>query len=96
LALVAGLFSRVSAFGIGAVITVAALMAHLPNGSFMNWNGNQNGEGFEYHILMAAIAIAVVFQGGGKWAPDTVIHRELAGRDEKKPAINGAAVVAAR
>jgi putative oxidoreductase len=97
-ALVLGLGSRIAAFGIGTTISVAALTVALPNGFFMNWFGNQKGEGFEYHILMAAIAIAVVIQGGGKWALDSVIHRYLAGRATQsgapvqgKPAVTAAA-----
>jgi putative oxidoreductase len=80
LALVFGLLSRVAAFGIGTTITVAALTVGLPNGFFMNWFGNQKGEGIEYNILMAGIAAAVVIQGGGKWAIDSLIYRKLAGK----------------
>lgn len=80
IALVLGLASRVAAFGIGTTITVAALTVGLPNGFFMNWFGNQKGEGIEYHILMAAIAIAIVIQGSGKWALDSVIYRKLAAK----------------
>ena len=86
MALVLGFGSRVAAFGIGTTITVAALTVALPHGFVMNWFGNQKGEGFEYHILMAAIAIAVVIQGGGKWALDSVIHRKLAGRPSQDDA----------
>jgi putative oxidoreductase len=78
LALFFGLFSRVAAFGIGTTITVAALTVALPNGFFMNWFGNQKGEGVEYHILMAALAVGVMIQGGGKWALDSLIYRGLA------------------
>ncbi len=81
LALALGLFSRVAAFGIGTTISVAALTVALPNGFFMNWFGNQKGEGFEYHILMAAIALAVLIQGGGKWALDSLAYRKLAAGD---------------
>lgn len=72
-ALAFGFLSRVAAFGIGVTISVAALLVHLPNGFFMNWFGNQKGEGFEYHILMAAMAMAVVIQGGGKFSIDSWI-----------------------
>src|SRR5262249_9159430 len=51
LALVFGLLGRVAALGIMTNMTVAALMVHVPNGLFMNWFGNQKGEGFEYHIF---------------------------------------------
>lgn len=77
LALISGLFTRPAAFGIGAVMTVAALMVHLPNGFFMNWFGNQAGEGFEYHLLALAIAFALVLKGGGRWSLDGLIARSL-------------------
>ncbi|MDB6019328.1 MAG: DoxX family protein [Pedosphaera sp.] len=77
LALVFGLFSRVAAFGIGTVIAVAASTVALPNGFFMNWFGNQKGEGIEYHILMVVLAAGIVIQGGGQWAIDSLIHRRL-------------------
>ncbi len=73
LGLIAGLFTRIAAFGIGVMITVAAFMLHVQNGFFMNWFGNQKGEGFEYHILVAAIAVALVIRGGGKWSVDRAI-----------------------
>jgi putative oxidoreductase len=73
LGLIAGLFTRIAAFGIGVMITVAAFMLHVQNGFFMNWFGNQKGEGFEYHILVAAIAVALVIRGGGKWSVDQAL-----------------------
>lgn len=75
-----GLTSRIAAFGVGTTISVAALTMALPNGFFMNWFGNQKGEGFEYHLLMLAISIPLVIQGGGKWALDTLIYRKLSNR----------------
>jgi hypothetical protein len=38
---------------------------------------SQKGEGFEYHLLAIAIAIALVVRGGGKWALDTAIDHSL-------------------
>jgi putative oxidoreductase len=29
----------------------------------MNWFGNQAGEGFEYHLLVIGICVAVLLQG---------------------------------
>jgi putative oxidoreductase len=81
LALVFGLLSRVAAFGIGVTIAVAAVMVHLPHGFFMNWFGNQKGEGFEFHLLLVAMAAAVVIQGGGKWAVDSVLSRAWSRND---------------
>ena len=47
---------------------VAILMVHAANGFFMNWFGNQKGEGFEYHLLVIGIVIALVVQGAGRWS----------------------------
>ena len=77
LALVLGLFTRLAAFSIGITIAVAAFMVHFPNGFFMNWSGRQDGEGFEYHILVAAIALALMFKGGGRWTLDSLIAEKL-------------------
>jgi len=49
---------------------VAVYMLHWQNGFFMNWFGNQKGEGYEYHILVVAIALALMIKGGGKWSID--------------------------
>ncbi len=76
LGLITGLFTRIAAFGIGVEISIAALMLHVKNGFFMNWFGNQKGEGFEYHILVVAIAAALVIKGGGKWSLDRVLVRQ--------------------
>ncbi len=77
LALVLGLTTRLAAFGIGTTISVAALTVALPNGFFMNWFGNQKGEGVEYHLLMVALALVLIIQGGGAYALDSVIARTL-------------------
>ena len=77
IALVAGFFTRWSAFGIGLTMTGAALMAHAKNGFFMNWMGTQKGEGIEYFIPVVAIAVALMIKGGGTWALDSLIARKL-------------------
>src|SRR5215470_638205 len=51
LALLAGAFTRVAAAGVGAVMIGAVALTHAKAGFFMNWFGNQAGEGFEYHLL---------------------------------------------
>lgn len=73
LGLITGLLSRVSALGIAATMTVAIFMGHAANGFFMNWYGNQPGEGFEYHLLAIGLALVVLVQGGGKASLDGAI-----------------------
>jgi putative oxidoreductase len=70
IALVLGLGSRIAAAGIAINMAVAVWMVHLPNGFFMNWFGNQKGEGFEYHLLAIALALVVVIRGSGAWSLD--------------------------
>jgi putative oxidoreductase len=76
-ALVLGLLTRVAAFGIGTVMVVAVWQVHLRNGFFMNWTGQQAGEGYEYHVLATSMALALVLGGAG--APS--VDRFLAVRD---------------
>lgn len=73
LALVVGLLTRPAALGIGTVMVVAALTVHLPNVFFMDWLGNQQGEGFEYHILAAGIALALLVKGAGTLSLDRLL-----------------------
>ena len=76
LGLISGFLTRVAAFGITVNMIVAVYMMHWQNGIFMNWFGNQKGEGFEYHLLVIAIGIALMIRGGGTWSVD----RALAGK----------------
>lgn len=84
LGLIAGLLGRVAAFGVACLLTVAALLQHRQNGLFMNWTGHQAGEGFEYHLLAVAIAVAVMMRGSGAFSLDRLLargmYRALAGR----------------
>lgn len=70
LGLLTGLLTRVAAFGILCVMLGAVFMVHLPNGFFMNWFGNQKGEGIEYHLLAIAICLALMILGGGRASID--------------------------
>ena len=54
--LIVGALTRIAAFGIATNMVVAVLMVHAKVGFFMNWTGQQKGEGFEYHLLAIAIA----------------------------------------
>lgn len=74
--LVSGFLTRICAFGIACNMAVAIFMVHLPNGFFMNWSGKKAGEGFEYHLLVIAIAIALMIKGGGRWSVDGLIARK--------------------
>ena len=70
LGLAVGFLTRIAAFGIACVMLVAIATVHWPNGFFMNWYGNQKGEGFEYHLLVLGIAITLIIVGAGAWSLD--------------------------
>lgn len=78
LGLAAGLLTRVAAFGILCVMLVAIITVHWPHGFFMNWEGNQKGEGFEYHLLALGVAIALIIMGGGAWSIDGALSTAAA------------------
>lgn len=77
LGLLVGALSRVAAFGIGTVMAVAILTTHAANGFFMNWYGNQKGEGFEYHLLAMGLALVVLIHGAGKASVDACLSRRI-------------------
>jgi putative oxidoreductase len=56
----------------------AITMVHLPHGFFMNWGGQQQGEGYEYHLLVIGIAAALLITGGGRWSVDRVVAETIA------------------
>ncbi len=74
--LIVGFLTRVAAFGIACVMTGAIVTVHLENGFFMNWSGKQAGEGFEFHLLAIALAVALMITGGGKASVDLFLKRD--------------------
>lgn len=76
-ALAAGLLTRFTAASYVVIMLGAIVIVHWPQGFFMNWFGQQQGEGFEYHLLVIAMSAALVLTGGGKWALDSAVARWL-------------------
>lgn len=73
LGLIVGLLTRIAAFGILCDMVGAIALVHWKFGLFMNWFGNQKGEGFEYHLLVIAICIALIIRGAGPVSIDAAI-----------------------
>jgi putative oxidoreductase len=71
--LIVGFLTRIAGFGIAVDMMVAAVMVHSRNGFFMNWSGNQRGEGFEFHILAIAMALFMLVHGAGALSIDRAI-----------------------
>jgi putative oxidoreductase len=78
--LIAGLLTRFTAASFIVIMLGAIVTVHLPQGFFMNWFGQQTGEGFEYHLLVIGMSLALLVVGGGKWALDGVVARWLGER----------------
>jgi len=71
--LLVGLLGRIAAFGITCNMVIAVLLVHSKVGFFMNWTGQQKGEGFEYHLLAVAVAIVLMVKGSGAFSIDRAL-----------------------
>ena len=74
LALILGFGTRLSALGI-TITMIGAAIFQRQHGFFMNWFGQQKGEGFEYHILAIALGLILVIGGGGLFSIDGLLSR---------------------
>lgn len=77
LGLIMGFLTRFTAASYVLIMLGAITMVHWPNGFFMNWFGKQAGEGFEYHLLVIGMSLALLIAGAGKWSVDGAIARKL-------------------
>jgi putative oxidoreductase len=78
LGLIFGFMARIAAFGIAMNMLVAVLMVHMHVAFFMNWAGNQKGEGYEYHLLALALAIPIIVRGAGAFSVDRALSSKSA------------------
>jgi len=69
----AGFLTRIAALGILIQFLGVLFIMHLQNGFFMNWAGNQKGEGIEYFILLFGLTIILLITGGDKASIDVAI-----------------------
>ncbi|MDO8357690.1 MAG: DoxX family protein [Nitrospirota bacterium] len=77
IALLLGLLTRFTAASFIVIMLGAITTSHLTNGFFMNWFGKQQGEGYEYHLLVIGIAVALLITGAGRWSADRIITEKL-------------------
>lgn len=75
IALALGIGTRVAALSLVGLMVGAVVTVHLPYGFFMNWTGAQGGEGFEYHLLVIGMALALMVAGGGRWSVDRTLTK---------------------
>jgi len=70
LMLIAGIATRLVSVLMIVNFAGVVLSSHIPYGFFINWNGAQQGEGFEYHLLVIGMALSLAISGGGKLSVD--------------------------
>jgi putative oxidoreductase len=73
LMLILGLGARLASALVGITLFVAALTSHVQHGFFMNWFGQQKGEGIEFFILALGLALIVILKGAGKFSVDRTL-----------------------
>jgi putative oxidoreductase len=76
IALIFGFATRIVSVGIISLFTGIILTSHFQNGFFMNWYGNLKGEGYEFHLLIIGMAIALLVSGAGKWSVDYALQKK--------------------
>jgi putative oxidoreductase len=73
-----GLGTRFMAFSIFLTMSGAMILGgHINNGFFMNWFGNQPGEGIEYFILVIGMGLVLIVGGSGKLSFDNLATEQL-------------------
>lgn len=78
LGLIVGFLARVAAVGVAVTMAVAMVKVHLQHGFFLNWFGDKQGHGFEYHLLALALALVVIVHGAGAFSLDRALYRQVA------------------
>jgi len=76
ISLILGLFSRLWAISLIGMFIGIIYTTQLSHGFFMNWFGNQSGEGYEYSLLVIGLALTIVVNGSGKWSVDHLISKK--------------------
>lgn len=77
ISLIIGFASRLWAIAFGILFIGIIFTAHIEYGFFMNWFGSQNGEGYEYHLLVIGLCIALGLNGSGKYSVDALMGKTI-------------------
>jgi putative oxidoreductase len=76
ISLILGFLSRFWALSLAGMFVGIIYTTQLEHGFFMNWFGNQAGEGFEYSLLIIGLALSILVNGSGKWSIDNAIFKK--------------------
>ncbi len=55
---------------------------------FMNWDGSQKGEGFEYHLLVIGMALSLLITGAGRFSIDARLQDKKLSSERTKPVLS--------
>lgn len=75
--LLIGAGTRIMAFAYLLLATGILFTSHVQHGFFLNWYGNQAGEGYEYFLLWIAMALALLISGAGKYSIDRLLVKKV-------------------
>lgn len=76
IALILGLFGRFMSASLFVIMLGALYFDHAQHGFFMNWFGNQAGEGFEFDLLVFGLSLAVMINGSGAFSLDHLLFKK--------------------
>ena len=70
-----GFLSRFFAFAMTCLFIGMIVTTHWQHGFFMNWMGNQAGEGFEFHVLAIGLSLSILANGSGACSVDALLTK---------------------
>jgi putative oxidoreductase len=76
ISLIIGFASRLWSVAVIGLFMGIILIEHIENGFFMNWFGNQKGEGYEYHLLIIGLSLTMLINGSGKYSIDRILSKK--------------------
>src|SRR6056297_2470809 len=76
ISLILGFLSKFWALSLAGMFMGIIYTTQLEHGFFMNWFGNQAGEGYEYSLLVIGLALTIMVNGSGKWSIDKLISKK--------------------
>lgn len=77
LSILLGFMGRFFAFAMVLLFIGMVVTSHWQHGFFMNWMGNQQGEGFEFHVLAIGLSVALLINGSGAYSIDLRLTKKL-------------------
>jgi putative oxidoreductase len=75
IALAIGLLTRFAAVSLVVIMAGAFFVDHAQHGFYMNWFGQNAGEGYEFDILVVGAAAAITVLGAGRYSVDAWVAR---------------------